>query len=156
MIQRRRTAIAALVLSAAGLVTTVLHEDYSSKAIIPVRGDRPTLGFGTTAGVHMGDTITPPRALARSLSDIQKYEGAIKQCVKVPLYQYEYDAYVDLAYNIGPSAFCSSTLVRTLNRGDYSAACHEILRWDKFQGHTLRGLAIRRQQEYHQCMGETK
>lgn len=162
-----RSALAALSLSAAGLVGIALHEGYSDKAITPVKGDVPTIGFGTTGGVRPGDTITPPKALARALSDVRKFEGALKQCVRVPLHQHEYDAYVSLAYNIGPGkdgvadGFCwlkrggPSTLVRRLNAGDYEGACRSILEWDKFGNppKPLRGLTVRRQQEYQQCMG---
>lgn len=151
-----RMLVAGLVLSAAGFVGIVIHEGYSEKAIIPVPGDVPTIGFGTTGGVKMGDTTTPPRALSRALMDVATFEGAIKQCVNVPLRQTEYDAYVSLTYNIGATAFCSSTLVRKLNAGDYVGACKEILRWDKFKGQPLRGLTLRRQQEYALCMkGQT-
>lgn len=154
MIDRKRSVIAGLVLSASALVGIVLHEDYTDTAIIPVPGDRPTIGFGSTEGVKPGDRTTPPKALARALIDVQRFEGAIKQCVKVSLYQYEYDSFVSLAYNIGPAAFCSSTLVKKLNAEDYEGACLEIKRWDKFKGRPLRGLTIRRQSEYQQCIGE--
>lgn len=149
-----RQSIAALSLSAAALIGLAISEGYTDKAVIPVPGDKPTIGFGTTDGVKLGDTTTPIRALQRVLVDVQTYEGAVKQCVKVPLYQNEYDAYLQLAYNIGPSAFCGSTLVKKLNAGDYPNACKEILRWDRFQGQPLRGLTKRRQAEYKQCMGE--
>ena len=154
MINRPRSAVAAIVLSASALVGLVMHEGYSDTAIVPVPGDVPTIGFGTTEGVKPGDTTTPPRALARALTDAQKFEGAIKRCVTVPLHQYEYDAYVSLAYNIGTGAFCGSTLVRKLNRQDYAGACEQILVWDKFKGKPLRGLTLRRQVEYRQCKGE--
>lgn len=149
-----RQSIAALSLSAAALIGLAVNEGYTDKAVIPVPGDKPTIGFGTTENVKLGDTTTPIRALQRVLVDVQTYEGAVKQCVKVPLYQNEYDAYLQLAYNIGPSAFCGSTLVKKLNAGDYPSACKEILRWDRFQGQPLRGLTLRRQAEYKQCMGE--
>ena len=153
MIQRPRTTIALLALSASALVGIVSHEGYTDVATIPVPGDVPTIGFGTTHGVKLGDRITPPKALARTLADVQRDEGAIKRCVTVPLYQHEYDAYVDLAYNIGDRAFCSSTLVAKLNRQDYAGACAQILHWDKFHGRVLRGLTLRRQDEYKECMG---
>ena len=153
MIEPRRTGIAALALSAVALVGIALNEGYTDHAVHPVPGDVPTIGFGTTDGVHMGDTITPPRALARTLKDIQKYEGAVKQCVTVPLTQNEYDAYIDLAYNIGPTAFCRSALVKKLNADDYAGACAEILHWNRFKGATLRSLTARRQREYKQCLG---
>jgi lysozyme len=148
-----RKAIAGIVLSASALVGIALHEGYSDRAYTPVPGDVPTIGFGTTGGVKPGDTITPPKALVRALTDIQKFEGAVKKCVTVPLAQNEYDAYIALSYNIGSGAFCGSTLVRKLNAGDYDGACKQILVWDKFKGKPLRGLTIRRQEEYKQCMG---
>ena len=151
MINRKQ--IGAIALSASAFVAILVHEDYSGKTYIPVPGDRPTIGFGTTEGVKAGDTITPPKAVARALGDMQKYEGAIKRCVVVPLHQYEYDAYVSLAYNIGPTAFCNSTLVKKLNQQDYAGACQQILVWDKFKGKPLRGLTIRRQEEYTVCKG---
>lgn len=149
-----RRLIATIVLSASALVGIVASEGYTDKAVIPVPGDVPTVGFGTTEGVKMGDTTTPPKALVRALQDVQRYEGAVRQCVTVPLHQYEYDAYVSLAYNIGTGGFCRSTLVSKLNAQDYVGACAEILRWDRFRGKRLRGLTTRREREYRQCIGE--
>lgn len=150
MIQRK--TIAGLSLSAVALVSLVLSESYTSTAVIPVPGDRATIGFGTTDGVKLGDTITPPKALQRALTDVQKFEGALKQCVTVPLSQNEYDSLTQLAYNIGTGAFCKSTLVRKLNAYDYAGACAEIRKWDRFQGKPLRGLTLRREREYQLCI----
>ncbi len=81
MIDRKK--VAALALSAAALVGIVAHEGYSDAAYIPVPGDVPTIGFGTTGGVKLGDRTTPTKALSRALTDIQKFEGALKECVIV-------------------------------------------------------------------------
>jgi lysozyme len=151
---KARIVIGALTLSASALVGIAVHEGYRGEAYIPVKGDKPTLGYGTTDGVKPGDTIEPVQALVRKLADVQRFEGALKQCVRVPLHQYEYDAFLSLAYNIGPGAFCGSTLVRRLNAGDYAGACAEILRWDRFRGEPLRGLTLRRQAENRQCLGQ--
>ena len=151
----QRIVVAALSLSAAAFGGLVAYEGYSDTPITPIPGDKLTLGFGTTEGVKPGDKITPPKAVARALQDVAKYEGAVKQCVSVPLTQYEYDAFLSLAYNIGPGNFCGSTLVRVLNAGDYTEACKQILRWDRAQGKQVRGLTLRRQSEYRLCMGTT-
>ena len=150
---KTRTTIAALMLSAGGLVGIALHEGYSDRAIIPVPGDVPTIGFGETQGVKLGDKTTAPKALVRLMDDVAKREGIIKRCVRVPLSQGEYDAYMSLAYNIGTGAFCNSTLVRKLNAQDYDGACKAILDWDKFKGRALPGLTARRQEEYQKCQG---
>ena len=168
-----RIVIAALSLSAAGLVGLVGYEGYTDKAVIPIPGDVPTIGFGTTEGVQLGDKTTPPKALARALTDIGKYEGALKTCVKVELHQREYDAFVSLAYNIGPTAFCRSTLVRELNQLEYESACNHITDFvcgpatestrakpgEKCYSKTkpmrvVQGLVNRREAERKLCLGE--
>lgn len=151
---KERILLTLLALSASGLISIVTYEGYSGKTIIPVAGDVPTIGFGTTANVRVGDTTDPIKALNTALRDINTFEGAIKKCVKVPLSQNEYDAYISLTYNIGAHAFCNSTLVRKLNAGDYEGACSEILKWDYFKGAKLRGLTNRRQKEFEKCQSK--
>ena len=63
------------------------------------------------------------------MPDVEQFVCALKTCVTVPLAQYEYDAYVSFAYNVGPRAFCQSTLVKKLNTQNYLGACAELLRW---------------------------
>ena len=149
-----RVMLAALTLSAAGLVGIVSYEGYTDRAVIPVKGDVPTIGFGTTSGVKPGDRITPPVALARAMRDVPKFEGALKRCVEVPLHQHEYDALVTLAYNIGDTAFCNSTVVKRLNIMDYAGACDAILLWNKVKGRVVQGLVNRREAERRLCLGE--
>jgi len=148
----KRNAIAALSLSAAALVGIATHEGYVGQAYRDIAGVW-TIGFGTTEQVKAGDKIDPVRALQRKMADVQKFEGALKRCVKVPLHQHEYDAFLSLAYNIGPGAFCGSTLVRKLNAEDYAGACREILRWNRAGGRVVQGLVNRREAEYRQCVG---
>lgn len=142
-----------LVLTASLLVSIAVDEGFVGNAYTPVKGDVPTIGFGTTEGVKLGDKITPERALVRLLQDADKFTEAVKKCAPVPMYQYEFDAFVSLTYNIGAGAFCNSTLVKKLKAYDYEGACKEILRWDKFNGQPLKGLTLRRQREYRLCMG---
>jgi len=149
-----RLKVAALSLSASALVGIATWEGFRSTAYIPIPGDVPTIGFGTTAGVKMGDTIDPVKALQRKIVDISKFEGSLKECVLVPLAQQEYDSYLSLAYNIGPTAFCNSTLVKKLNSQDYAGACKEILRWNRAGGKVVQGLSNRREAEYRQCIGQ--
>jgi lysozyme len=146
-----RKAVASLALSAVALVGIAVHEGYEGSAYQDIVGIW-TIGFGTTDGVRPNQTITPVAALQRKLTDVQKFEGALKQCVTVPLSQNEYDAYISLAYNIGSGAFCNSTLVRLLNQGRYDMACQQILRWNRAGGQVVQGLVNRRQAEYKLCI----
>lgn len=134
-----RTMIGALSLSAAALVGLLAHEGYSDRAIIPVAGDRPTVGFGSTfrddgSPVRMGDTITPPKAVARSYAHIAKDEAGIKRCVTAPLTQGEYDTMVDFAYQYGVPTLCKSSMVRHANAGNYRAACDSYLLYKRVAG----------------------
>lgn len=157
----KRMGAASLAVTAALVAAIAGYEGYSSKATPPVPGDVPTVGHGTTrypdgSPVKMGDTVTPQRAMELLQHDTSKFGKAVLKCAPVPMYQHEYDAFVSLAYNIGEGAFCNSTAAKKLRAGDYPGACREILRWDKFKGVPLRGLTIRRQAEYQQCIGGAK
>ena len=154
MMSKTRFAIGALALSASGLIGILGYEGFSETAYIPVPGDVLTIGFGSTEGVKLGDTITPEKAIERAYRDIQKTESAIHKCVNVPLSQGEYDSFSSLAYNIGTSAFCSSTLVKKLNDRDYQGACAEIKRWVYVQGKVSQGLINRREKEYQTCISK--
>lgn len=150
---KTRITVAALAVSAAALVGIATHEGYRGEAYKDAVGVT-TLGFGETAGVKMGDKTTPERALVQLLESTEKHADAIRQCIHVPLYQHEFDAYISLAYNIGTGAFCRSTLVKKLNAKDYAGACEEIRRWNKAGGKVLPGLVKRREAEYKMCKGE--
>jgi len=150
-----RVNIAALVLSAASLTGIAMHEGYRDRAYIPIEGDRPTLGFGDAQGVKVGDKTDPIRALIRLNQQVETFQQEMKKCLgDVPLYQYEWDAYVSLTFNIGSGAFCKSTLVNLLKKNNYKEACEQILKWDKFKGSAVKGLTIRRQSEYKKCIGQ--
>lgn len=150
---------ASLAVSAALMAAIAGYEGYTSKAIVPVPGDVPTVGHGTTrypdgSPVKMGDTVTPQRAMELLQHDTSKFGKAVLKCAPVPMYQHEYSAMTSLAYNIGEGAFCKSTAAKRLNALDYAGACKAILMWDKQGGKVLRGLTNRRQAEYKMCMGQ--
>jgi lysozyme len=143
------------IVSAAILVGIATQEGYKEAAYIPVPGDVPTIGFGATQGVKLGDKTTPVRALNRLLDEVDSvYAQGVRRCVKVPLYQHEFSAYVSLTYNIGVANFCGSTLVKLLNQEKYAEACAEISRWNRQGGKVSTGLVNRRKEERAICEGE--
>lgn len=128
MISPGRITAAALSLSAVALVNLALFEGYTDRAVIPTKGDKPTVGFGSTThadgrAVRMGDKTTPPHALARTLAYIQQDEVGMKRCITAPLNQGEYDTLLGFAYQYGIGAACSSSIVALTNAGDYAGAC---------------------------------
>ena len=173
---KARTAILGLVLSATGLTYIAQREDYVGTAYPdPVHGTKvATVGFGTTGGVKMGDTLPPVRALVRLRADASEYELALKRCMPVPMHQREWDAFVGLAYNVGTTKVCKnndrtgpSTIALRLQAGDYPGACEAILLYDRAgpvnkpqdrcshpDNRTCRGVWADRQHLRSMCLGE--
>lgn len=142
-----------LALSAAGLIGIAGHEAFRDKAYLPTPNDVPTIGFGSTEGVKLGDKITVERGLILLGRDVSKTERKLQECIgDVPLYQHEWDAYVSWAFNVGTDAACKSTLVKLLKEGKYKEACDQLLRWNKQGPNVLPGLVKRREQEHQLCL----
>lgn len=107
-----------------------------------------TIGWGHTgADVFIGQTITEDEANALWEQDSKRAEIVVNTYVDVVLTQGEFDALVDLVFNIGSANFKNSTLLRLLNVGDYHGAANEIDKWDHAGGVVLAGLLRRRQAE---------
>ena len=132
-----RILVAALSLSAAGLVGLVVRENYTGQAVIPTQGDRPTVGFGSTihedgSPVRMGDTTTPVRALIKAHAHITKDEAAFQASLPgVALHQGGYDLYLDWDYQYGMGAWRTSSMRRELLAGNYKPACDGLLDYRK-------------------------
>ena len=62
-------------------------------------------------------------------------------------------AAVSLAFNVGVTAYCNSTMARKFNAGDYAGACAEMSRWIRGGGRILPGLVTRRAEERDICEG---
>ncbi len=131
---RKRIAVGLLSLSAAGFATWQASEGLTTVAVIPTKGDVPTIGHGSTryedgSPVRMGDTITPARAevLARNLnSQAEKQFAASLPGVK--LYQDEFDIYMDFVGQYGIGTWRNGSPRRDLLAGNYAQACHDLLK----------------------------
>lgn len=163
-----------MFVAATSLVTIAGFEDYRETAYIPVKGDKPTIGYGSTAGVKMGQKTTPARALMRLNDEVQGiYADGLKKCIKVPLYYHEFGAYVSLAYSVGVPTVCKKAnknpkdkhgnplppepdrLIDLINAQKYAEACERISAFvygpDKTK--PLPGLIKRRAVERAMCEG---
>ena len=65
------------------------------------------------------------------LKDLAPVEACINRLVIVTINQNQYDAMVSFAFNIGIGSFSASTLLKLLNRGFFTYAAQEFLRWSK-------------------------
>ena len=123
------------------------YETLQLSAYLPTPDDVPTIGWGHTRGVAMGDTCTLEQAEKWFAEDIAWAEDCVQRAVTAQLTQDEFDALVSLCFNIGCKAFSGSTLVKRLNDGDYDGAADQFGRWNKQAGKTLAGLTRRRNEE---------
>lgn len=161
-----RRLVAALSLSAAALVGLVLSEGYTSTAVVPVQGDRPTIGFGSTfhedgRPVAITDTTTPQRALVKAYAHISKEEAAFRRSLPgVELFQAEYDLYIDFIYQYGSVTWWASSMRRHLLAGEYVKACDALLLYKRAGGYDCStpgnkrcaGVWTRQLERHAQCM----
>ena len=106
-----------------------------------------TIGWGTTKGVKMGQTITRDEADRLLLEDAQRFADHVKALVKVPLNQNQTDALVSFVYNVGPAAFGKSTMLKLINQGLLEDAANQFVRWNRAGDQVLAGLTRRRMAE---------
>ncbi|MCB4362671.1 lysozyme [Hydrogenophaga taeniospiralis] len=132
-----RMLVTGLSLSFAAFVGMAVHESYTTTAVIPAKGDVPTLGFGSTkhedgTPVKMGESTTPVRALIKAQAHIGKEEAIFRDSLPgVALHQGEYDLYMDWVYQFGTPAWLRSDMRRQLQAGDYTQACNALLSYRK-------------------------
>lgn len=107
----------------------------------------PTIGWGRTRGVRMGDTCTQAQADRWLLEDIAEAAEGVRSKLARDASPNELGAMVSLAYNIGHQGFARSTVLRQHNAGDFQSAARAFALWNKSGGRALSGLTARRARE---------
>ena len=110
----------------------------------------PTVGVGHLVtpedGLSVGDRITYDEAIAFLEKDLEKAEAGVKRLVgDLPIFQHEFDALVDLVYNVGEGNVSereSPRLNRAIASADYQAIADE-LEYTTAAGRVARGLEYR-------------
>lgn len=131
-----------LVSSAEGLVT------YAYRDPVGI----PTICFGHTTGVKLGQTATPADCSALLDTDLVRYGAMVDKEITVPLNANQKAALVSFTYNVGEAKLHGSTLRKKFNARQYMAGCTELLKWVYAKGIKFPGLETRRQQEYELCL----
>ena len=107
----------------------------------------PTIGYGHTRGVKMGDRITAYWAcelLRRDVDDVC-HEVMALDVVKT---QGQLDALVSFAFNLGIHQLRRSTLLKQIRQGAPEQTIRrEFMRWVYADGQRLKGLVARREWE---------
>jgi lysozyme len=115
----------------------------------------PTIGFGSCfypdkSNVKMGDVLRDKEEaeilLINTLVDYDIYVSKYTKSVK--LTQYQFDALVSFAFNVGLGNLSKSTLLKLVlsNPNDQNIAL-EFAKWNKAAGKVLQGLVKRRKKE---------
>jgi len=84
-------------------------------------------------GTFSSGVITDDEMNTILLNDLASTQKSVRGCVKQPVTQEQYDSMVSLAFNIGNSGFCNSTLVKKINAGEYQEVPNQMLRWNKIR-----------------------
>jgi lysozyme len=114
------------------------------KAYLDGRGV-PTIGWGHTRGVKLGDTCDMAQASVWLDEDLRWADEAIGRLVRVPLQQHQHDALVSWMFNCGENEeTVGSQLLKKVNGAENDAAVVQLIRWGKSGGKYINGLLGRR------------
>lgn len=118
-----------------------------------------TICDGDTKNVRPGMIETEAGCTRRLEQQLIAHAKPVLECVPAlgkPEREQQLVASVSLAYNIGPTGFCRSTVARRFNSGHWRAGCDAFLMWDKARVNgklrPVRGLTLRRQRERAVCL----
>ena len=111
-----------------------------------------TIGVGHTGPVNgqmikAGLTITTKQSEQLLQQDIQSHTRVLKQVVKVPLTQSQFDALASFCFNLGPNIITNPLLLQAINRKDWAETTKQMARYVYAGSIQLQGLINRRQAE---------
>lgn len=114
----------------------------------------PTVCFGETRGVKMGDQYTIDQCRSMLGTALVEFETGMRRCMRMPdaVPDKPYVALLSFTYNVGVGNFCKSTLAKKLNAGDLRGACNELPKWNTAGGRIVKGLVNRRAEERKLCL----
>ena len=107
----------------------------------------PTIGYGHTKNVKMGDRISKYWAKELLKDDVREVAQQVQE-LNVAQTQGQFDALVSFTFNLGIGRLKSSTLLKVIREGgSKNAIKKEFKRWVYAGGKKLRGLELRREWE---------
>jgi len=107
-----------------------------------------TISVGVTGPhVKQGMVVSQAESDAMFAEALQRFADGVDRAVTVPITENQRSALISLSYNIGLKAFQNSTLVKFLNRKQFSQAAEQFERWIHASGAVLPALVARRRAE---------
>lgn len=116
------------------------------------KGHPWTICYGHTGDVKPGDRATLQECQRILLADVDKHADKVEACITRPMSIETEWGFTSLAFNIGTSAFCKSSVARLYNAGDGQGACDAMLKFNRAAGMVFPGLTRRRTIERQWCL----
>jgi lysozyme len=111
--------------------------------------------------MKVGTLYTPEQCKELLRTDSNSAAAAVRRTIKVPLYQYEFDALVSFCFNVGNGNCTTSTLFKLVNQSSYHDASLQFARWHFADGRDCRvranncyGVVLRRVSEANLFRGQ--
>jgi lysozyme len=86
----------------------------------------PTICFGETRGVKLGDKATLEQCKDMLGVRVQEFGRGVDRCITMPMSASRKAAYTSFAYNVGVETFCRSSVAWKFNGGtrpDHATRC---------------------------------
>lgn len=108
----------------------VLHTYRDTRGVL-------TIGYGTTAAAQVGIDPQPGMTISEAEANLylklaaRKFADTIGPAITRPMTEGQEAALLSFAYNVGPTAFLGSGVLRLFNAGDTRGAADRLLSWCK-------------------------
>lgn len=127
------------------------YEGFRSCPYWDANGKKWTVGYGHTRTAEdlrrKNVCITEPQAVNLKMLDLTEFEDCVKETIRIPLTQGQFNAQVSFSYNMGCARYRRSNVVKLLNANKVKDAANELLKFNRSGGRVLAGLTKRRNSE---------
>jgi lysozyme len=113
----------------AGVTLLAQRELFADEAYLDWPGRVPTIAWGETANVKMGDKVTFEQGDLMLCTELTRYTEEVRKMLKVPTTENQLAGLVVCAWNIGISGMRNSTMMRLHNAGQPEAAARAFSLW---------------------------
>lgn len=134
------------------------HEGLRTDAYLDPVGI-PTICFGETLGVKMGDSATPEECQEMLIPRMEGFLREMRACTQWPenisggqMPAKTEAAFLSFTYNLGSSVYCRNIAGKRINRGNVLEACEALSLYNRAGNRIFRGLVIRRAEERELCV----
>lgn len=141
-------------LTQAGFGLIKAHEGLRLKAYPDpgTKGEPWTIGYGHTSAAGV-PKVTPDMVITKEYAeetfkrDLKTFENHVRFSVKTPITDEQFSALVSFMYNVGPTTFDKSSVLRAVNAGRFDLVPAKLALYNRAGGKVLKGLVRRRAEE---------